>query len=683
MTMQAPTRKRARFDIEADGLLDTITKVHVLKVRIKGEGVMHTFTKHNMAAGLRLLDRCDEIVAHNGVAFDLMALWLVYKWKPKAQVVDTFLDCQLLYPDDQGYNSLASWGEKLGEPKVDYKEAYKEWAADNHVHSDDPDVPMSPYRYAEGDEWKEYNEVMDRYCEQDVVVLEKLDDFLSEQIATTTTVNDKGETVPVDWSRARSMELQFAKDFARQGWRGVYVDQEHTRALLASIDAEMERIRLIVEPLLPPKPANQGELYDLTPKGKFKKDGKPNSHMEKWWDELEYKDNKWWGKKLDRWYPLPRAEPISETVPATLAHQEHIKTWLMECGWRPTMWSFKKAKDKNGKMRFVRGDDGNLIPTQPKFHEKGELCPNLENINSDFEHVGLVVRWIIYRHRRGLVASILDALRSDGCVSATGFSLGTPTSRVTHSVVANIPKAEPEVVLGKECRGMFCARPGRVFVGVDAAGLELCMLAHYVGSPELIEMVTKGKKEDGTDIHSVLWRACNPLVPSRTIQKNVTYGWLYGASDKKLGTTAGHSDAKAERVGARIRESMVKAIPGLDKFMLRVKAAAKRGSIIAIDGRRIELRSAHSALNTILQSAGSIVVKSATCKANQTIRAQRLDTYQVIHMHDEVQYDSHPAHAERTGLAFIEGLKWAGRYYNINCPLDGEVKMGRTWADTH
>lgn len=684
--------KRGRFDIETDGLLDTVTRTHILTVKINGDKTKAFVGAKEIRQGLKLLDTCDVIVAHNGIAFDLIVLWKEFKWKPKAKIEDSFLVACLLHPDILGGNSLEEWGVRVGEPKMDYKTAYIEWRKQQD----------ETYKYTAGDEWVEYNPVMHTYCVQDTETLAKVDDQL--------LLDRQGW----DWQPALDMEHQFAKDFAVQGLRGVMVDRAKAEALVASIDAEMAEIARQVEPLLPTREGTKGQLKECRPpKLCFKKNGEPTKATLEWFDAVEFRLDpdpqiiqreyregeavefdsalKHFGLKFGVWHKLPtpmeddqsERKPLKTEFPCTLADQQHIKTWLMDMGWRPTMWNFKKQPDKHGKLRFVRGDGGELVPTWPKFHDKGQLCENLESITSEFEHVRQVVRWVVIRHRRGFVQSIIDHIRADGTVSATGFSLGTPTSRVTHKVVANAPKADPEVVLGKECRSIFIARRGRKLVGVDASGLELRCLAHYVGSPELTDIIVNGTKENGNEIHTVLWRACDPLVPSRTVQKNVTYGWLYGASDKKLGQTAGHADGVAEKVGAEIRRRMVAAIPGLDKLMKKIERAAKVGYIKAIDGRRIEIRSKHATLNTLLQSCGSILVKMAQCYMNQQIRKKRLDAWQVISYHDEVQLDAHPKHAQEAGALFVEGLKWAGKHVGFRVPLDGEVKIGNNWADTH
>lgn len=675
--------KRARFDIEANGLYDTVTKLHCLSFSIMTDGVRGPIRRavgHNqIIQAWKIICECDEAVAHNGIGYDLFALWKVLKLKLPAtvQMIDTFVLSCLIHPDidaeDGSKHSLEAWGIRLG----NHKGTYEEWCILNHI----------------ADPWAEYRPEMGDYCDQDVSVLCDLDDQLIKDMQGW------------DWAPSARMEHQFAKDFQVQAMRGVYIDKVHAEALRLTISKEMVALAAKVEPFIPDRPGTKGQLKETTPpKIQFKKDGSPSAMALKWFDEVKQfsdyiedqqdfgpaTEGTWYGKFEGKWHALPTpadAEgdrlPLRDLFKATLADQQHIKTWLMDCGWIPTMWSFKKAKDAKGKMRFVRGDDKQLIPTWPKFHDKGVLCVNLESINTEFEHVKDVVRWVVIRHRLGLVQSILDALRPDGTVSATGMALGTPTSRVTHKVVANVPKADPTVTLGKECRAMFIARPGRKFTGVDAAGLELRCLGHYVGSPELIEMVCNGSSKDGTDIHSVLAKACFPLVPSRAVQKNVTYAWLYGASDKKIGQTAGHADGKAEAAGAEIRKRLIAAIPGLDKLMESIEKQAKKGYVKAIDGRRIEIRGKHATLNMLLQSCGSILVKMAQCYMNAKIRKLKLDAWQVISYHDEVQLDCHPDHTEQAGQLFIEGLQWAGKHVGFRCPLDGEVKIGNSWADTH
>lgn len=128
---------------------------------------------------------------------------------------------------------------------------------------------------------------------------------------------------------------------------------------------------------------------------------------------------------------------------------------------------------------------------------------------------------------------------------------------------------------------------------------------------------------------------------------------------------------------------MVAAVPGLDKLMEQIEKASKVGYIKAIDGRKIEIRSKHATLNTLLQSCGSILVKTAQCKMNAELKKRKLRAWQVISYHDEVQMDAHPDDAEEVGQLFIDSLKWAGNHLNFSVELDGEAKVGHSWADCH
>lgn len=646
------------FDLEGDNLYEGITKVHCVGIALSSADgtVQSPNLLRDIPAALKLLDTCDVIIGHNVVGFDVPALWKLYKWKPKARVVDTLLMSTVLQADIDGGHSLEAWGKRLKE----YKGDYLEWCKENKIQ-----FP-----------WAEFRPEMGDYCLQDVRVTVKLYRHLRE-------IKAKGG----EWDNALAMEHDFAQAFANQMIRGVYVDKALADGYSQDWGQEMAEIAARVEPLLPPTHANKGELASFTPpKIQFKANGEPSKFVLDWFDEIRQNNaGVWYGKKDDQVVRLPYHEPLKTMVPMTLSDQGPLKTWLMEQGWVPTMWSFKKEKDKKGKFRVIRDADGEPVRNWPKFHDKGVICENLEKQTASLPPVARdVTRWMILRHRLGLVNSILHALRPNGTVPATGMSNGTPTARVTHQVVANFPKPDDDVILGVECRSILVARPGRVLGGVDAAGLEMRCLAHYMNDPEFTKAIVSGVKEDGTDIISLLWTVAKDLISSRGIAKPCIYSWLYGASRKKTGQTAQAPDAKAKAVGKAIVDRWLARFPKLKALVERVQRDASKGFIVAIDGRRIPVRSKHAALNTLLQSCGSILVKNATVYATKRIKELRLDALLVIHMHDELQFDciDEPTAVKACEL-FIEGLQDAARRFNFKCPVAGDYSIGHSWADTH
>lgn len=670
------------FDIEADNLLEKAKRVHCIAIALDDNApVLYTADKIDDA--LRILDSCEMIVAHNGIGYDLPLLKKLFGYVPKAKVADTLILSQLCDPDLVDGHSLDAWGERVGVLKTNYVERFIAWRSQG---ADD-------YVYKEGDEWLEYNRIMGEYCEQDVLVLR------STYAAVRSKMSEVERKCPnIKWTKAEWMEHEFGKAFAEQGIHGVYVDQEHLASFHKKLEEELSAIEEEITPLLPPKanPTVLERAKCIPPKIQFTKDGKAGALALRWFDnirEIEIDgETKLQGYKFGEWHTLPTPSdeegnklPLKTTHKMHLSDSAELKGWLMREGWVPSFWSYKKCADKNGKLRVQRDDKGQPIVSQPKFHDKGVLCPNLEAMHEKFPHIAKVVRWFVLRHRYGLTKGVYETLRDDGRVSASGISLGTPTARVAHTrPVCNIPKADKSVLFGKECRAIFSAPPGRVMVGVDAAGLELRCLANRVNNPDFTKLILADKDKGELDIHTFLAEQYNKHTPvTRSSGKNITYALLYGASDGKVGETAGAPVAKAEQIGSKLRDVFVNALPGVDKLMERVELAAKRGYIAALDGRRIGIRSKHAALNTLLQSDGSIIVKWATVAAVKQLSKLELDAHLAVHYHDELQLESSEQDAEQAGMVVVEAMRWAGRYFNFKLPLDGDMKIGRNWAETH
>ncbi len=232
-------------------------------------------------------------------------------------------------------------------------------------------------------------------------------------------------------------------------------------------------------------------------------------------------------------------------------------------------------------------------------------------------------------------------------------------------------------------RKLFCASPGYVMVGADLAGIELRMLAHYLARYD------GGRYGDvllNGDIHQ---ENADKIGISRRLVKTVTYAFLYGAGDQKIGLSYDQSlsPSKAKEKGAEIRSAYVAAIDGLDSLLTAVRQAGERGFIRSIDTRKIAVDSPHKALNYLLQSGAGVVAKRWMVIANQnfpTIDNDYLShTHQLAFIHDELQWECLPAYAEdlKQHLEFCAAL--AGEYYNLRIPIAAEGKIGSTWADVH
>jgi DNA polymerase I-like protein with 3'-5' exonuclease and polymerase domains len=253
-------------------------------------------------------------------------------------------------------------------------------------------------------------------------------------------------------------------------------------------------------------------------------------------------------------------------------------------------------------------------------------------------------------------------------------SVATNTHRCAHRKpnLAQVPSEH-------EFRELFTATPGLTMVGADLAGIELRMLAHYLARYD------GGRYADvllNDDIHQV---NADKIGISRRLVKTVTYAFLYGAGDQKIGFSYDPSlpPNKAKTKGAEIRAAYVAAIDGLDELLKAIKTAGEKGSIKSIDGRKIAVDSPHKALNYLLQSGAGVVAKRWMVCNDANIKLLGLECSQLAFIHDELQFETTPELAEDLKFKLELSAVMAGEYYNLRIPIAAEGKIGSTWADVH
>ena len=264
------------------------------------------------------------------------------------------------------------------------------------------------------------------------------------------------------------------------------------------------------------------------------------------------------------------------------------------------------------------------------------------------------------------------------CTSANRIhhhcSVATNTHRCAHRK-PNLAQCPSD----HEFRELFIASPGQVMVGADLSGIELRMLAHYLARYD------NGRYADillNGDIHQV---NADKIGISRREVKTVTYAFLYGAGDAKIGHSfdSALSDSNAKSKGKEIRAAFVSAIDGLAELLEAIKTASEKGFVRSIDGRKIALDSSHKALNYLLQSGAGTIAKRWLLINHQTIESTKLCCAQLAFVHDELQFECHPAHADDLSASLVYSAAAAGEYYKLRVPIAAEAKQGKNWAEVH
>jgi DNA polymerase I-like protein with 3'-5' exonuclease and polymerase domains len=283
----------------------------------------------------------------------------------------------------------------------------------------------------------------------------------------------------------------------------------------------------------------------------------------------------------------------------------------------------------------------------------------------------VISEYLMLQKRYAQVNSWLEHVQEDGRVHGRVNTNGAVTGRMTHMTpnMAQVPASHSP--FGAECRSCWTVPQDKTLVGFDASGLELRMLAHYMNDEEFTNVLLT------EDIHTRNQLAGG--LETRPQAKTFIYAFLYGAGNAKIGSIVGGS----AKDGEELKQRFLRNTPSLSSLRERVGRASERGYLTGLDGRILRVRSEHSALNTLLQAAGAIVMKQALVLLDDYAKQWKLDYRFIGNIHDEVQSEVATDQAEKFGWLAVECLKAAGIHFKLRCPLDGEYKLGRTWAETH
>lgn len=603
------------FDIETNGFLEHTTVVHCLVLRELG--VTYRYRGTDIETGLIHLMQAKNVVAHNGIKFDIPAIKKLYPWFhiEEDRVLDTLVMSRLILADLSEVDkkllakkklesklfkshSLKAWGQRLGEHKGDYAEQWKkEWC---EVWGEDS--------YVTGMEWLAWSQEMEDYCAQDVVVLEKLYAYLMKYEPSEMSMKIEHE---VAW---------------------IIAEQERTGFLFNEQAAHKLRMTLTERKL----------------------------NLE---DELRVVFKPWYEKGSE---VVPKVQNKANGTTAGIPYtkvdlklfnpqsRDHIANRLIKLrGWKPAEFT-----------------DGG----KPKVDET-----TISKV--DAPEALLISEYLLVSKRLSQLADGEQAwvkqVKADGRIHGSVITNGAVTGRATHNNpnIGQVPSCAAPY--GHDCRDLFCVPEGKRLVGADLSGLELRCLAHYMGQFDggaYAKVLLEG------DIHTANQQAAG--LETRNQAKTFIYAFLYGAGAEKIGSIVGGTSKE----GQVLKNRFLAKTPALKKLVEGVKKFADKNSYLpGLDKRKLFVRSSHAALNTLLQSAGALIAKQALIEFRHLLV---VNNYQdraklVAWVHDEIQVECDEEIADHVGKLAVESFVLAGLTFNFRCPITGEYKIGKTWAETH
>lgn len=694
------------FDIESNGFIFESTEIWTIcakNVQTGDDLTINPF-KDSLAKEKFLnfvfKSDCPFIIAHNHLGFDMFVLMNVLginftvgpdtiEGKP-VQFVDTFYLSMFLNPDREGH-SIDYFGSVLGLPKIDWRaRAIESGVIDSNSEK--------------GAEFMQHHPEMDVYCRRDVDVGESVYLYLKkewhEMYQQPFHITDAFKCGQKAFYLMSCQELT--------GWK---FDVEKAEKLKVKIESMMEEIRAEVEPKLPPRQLKKTEQKAYTmPAKPFKKDGTYSSSWMSFAEKHKGKEichGEWefYGEK----YSVESGKVLNITLPMEMANQDQMKDFFLQSGWKPTLFNYQRGPD--GKpMRDPATRQ--LIPTTPKIQEAGKICPNLMKLEGDIAKQ--VVKWLSLRNRLSVLQGWMEnpRLKMDGRIGAGRTGIAA-THRQKHKVVVNVPKADPNVLLGEEFRSLWISEGGMLIAAGDAAALEGRVQGHYthkydngVTADELLRGDVHSKNANAFygGIHEEVSEMYNSpnfnkedprWKPYRNKSKGGFYCILYGGGGPKVAATLGIP----ERYGKKALDAFWEANPGTAKLKENLENYwEKKGQckyLPAIDGRMLRTRKKSALLNTIFQSCGGISMDYACCFLDKWlggIRWKDRKPYylykgcvvrRIGYFHDEVEFECEEPVAEEVARLIEKAIEKAGEYLKLKVPLAGEGKVGKSWLEVH
>lgn len=704
-------------DIEANNLLEKVTQFHCGVIYDYSTDEYVSYRPWDFSAYLDALEaevaRGGLIVFHNGHKYDAPVLTKLAKLQlnrefhlPRENVVDTLVLSRLLYANIKdsdmvllrsgklpgkrfGSHALEAWGYRLGEMKGEYKDDFKKLLEEQGED------------YVDGAEWISFNEPMMAYNVQDVVVTKAL---LEKLLSDKHYFPPEGGCGDNWWMHdavtfwqysceAVWLEHRAAWLLAKQERNGFPFNTKAIEKLYVELAGRRsELLQTLTDTFgtwYQPKGGTELFLHPRTgkplgkyPRVKYPKQGaiykKPKNKAQREGREpceLDTRD-----------YVEGAPYTPVEHVVFNPSSRDHIALKLKEAGWVPTEFTEKGAP---------KVDDEVLEHVRVEDPEK-QRC------------IDLIKEYLMIQKRIGQAAegdkAWLRYVQEDGKIHGSVNPNGAVTGRATHSFpnLGQVPGVRSPY--GEPCRAAFGAEhhldglTGKPWVqaGIDASGLELRCLAHFMSKYDdgaYADVILNG------DIHTVNQTAAE--LPTRDNAKTFIYGFLYGAGDEKIGQIVGAGKERGKELKkkflentpaiAALREGIQQTLVESSRWVAgEQKVKWKRRWIKGLDGRKVHVRSPHAALNTLLQSAGALICKLWIVETEELLLKAGLkhgwdgDFAYMAWVHDEIQVACRTTEIAQQVIDIAQqAMRNVGDHFKFRCRLDTEGKMGPNWAVCH
>ena len=610
---------RLVYDIETNGLLHELTKIHCLVAYNLDTDTYYCYSDDDASlssieSGIQLLSNASLLVGHNIIGFDNVAIKQLYgvDLNKTVKCHDSFIMSQVLSYKRKHKHGLKGWGEHLHNSKIEF------------------------------DDWSAYSKEMLRYCKQDVALNVEVYHELTKEYQKVAKRNPRiKEGLQIEHATAI-----FNSRVREAGWK---FDVDKALANQGRMQDRMAEIESHIHPRL----GERKVWIDKDDKfPKYTKNGNYNVHTARMLGEYYSKT-----VSVEDTHVHPPATPFRRyrMEPITLGSLDLVKDWMLENGWVPDEYHKRKIGFE-------------WVTTGPKL-----TTSSLEKMGE----IGLMIdEYYTLRNRHSVIEGWLEKVK-DGRLHGNMWTCGTPTFRCRHEVIVNLPAVTAP--WGKELRELLVADEGHVVVGADSAGNQLRGLCHYVRNDSYTNEVVYGDQHS----RNAAALGCSRPVAKSYLYAYLFGAGDAKLGQVLTGKSNAQAGKKSRADFARGIKGLEELKDKLGKVWKQTNFNTGNGWFPALDGRPVYCGSEHQTLNYLLQSAEGITCKAAVAYAMEKIDEEKLRAEPRLFYHDEIAYTSHPEDAARVGEILQEAFREAPKIFGVNCMDGGDPVIGRSYADVH
>ena len=394
-------------------------------------------------------------------------------------------------------------------------------------------------------------------------------------------------------------------------------------------------------------------------------------------------------KNIKEWKPILHIVDAYEDEVWEMSHNHSYKVQATaDHRW----YVNKRTMSKTGKSWSLKNGRymTPMVETTAEINTESNIIVNAPLVEEDYE--GISVDWDWPKYGTNWTEKILQMNSTQrrawlsGFMLADGHQIIKPNQKIRW-VISQLKNEHYEAALLAaylEFNGHLYVSQGLQPNGKTKMQITISTRGHVTGQKLKKEYI--GKKKVfciSTENESFVMRQGETI----TITGNCI---LYGGRAKKTGSIVvpNESEQAQYEIGKKTIDTFYKNLPAIKQLKdLIDKRITERGYLVGIDGRRLQIRSRHSALNQLLQSTGAIAVKKATTILYNDLINKGLkwgkDFGFVAHIHDEIQALVKPEYADLYKDLAIDSFRKSGEYFNLKCPMTGEARVGQNWEQTH